>query len=299
METNADITNANTIKKSTDYTVRMIPMEEIFADPEFNCRGYIAPIDVAELAKDIKANGLQIPIVVQPYVCDNQSVKYRVVAGHRRHKAFLVNEDKQIPAFIRNGLDEISARILNFSENIARKALNLGEEANVIKKLKDLGLTQDETAQRLNVHRSWIQTRFNLLELPEEVQKEIIVGALPLTVIKDCYTIKRRNGSKEEMYALVKKYKDAKLSGGRAVLRVGGQKSSPAKRLRNKAEIFHLQDIIRKSFGNGLTTRALAWCAGEVDDARLLYTIEEIAIASNVQFVRPMDNCVSSIIVEE
>jgi len=288
-----------TIKSATDYTVRMIPMIEIFSDPEFNCRGYIAPIDVAELATDIKKNGLQIPIVVQPYVCENADIKYRIIAGHRRHKALMVNEARDIPAFIRNGLDEISARILNLSENIARKALNLGEEANVIKRLKDLGMTQDETAKRLNVHRSWIQTRFNLLELPDEVQKEIIVGALPLTVIKDCYTIIRRNGPKEEMYELVKKYKTAKLNGRHSVIRVGGQKSAPAKRMRNKAEIYHLQTVIRTVFGNGLTTRCLAWCAGEINDASMLIVIEESATKNGIQFSKPDDGCISSIPVDE
>ena len=289
----------DTIKCSTDYTVRMVPMGEVFSDPEFNCRGYIAPIDVAELAKDIKRNGLQVPIVVQPYVCDNPSVKYRIIAGHRRHKAFMINEDIQIPAFIRNNLDEISARILNLSENIARKALNLGEEANVIKRLKDLGMTQDETAQRLNVHRSWIQTRFNLLELPDEVQKEIIVGALPITAIRDCYTIKRRNGSKEEMYELIKKYKNSKALGGKPVLRVGGQKSAPAKRIRNKAEIYHLQDVIRQTFGNGLTTKCLAWCSGTINDMQLLAIIEEMAKKKNIIFIRPLNDAVADVPIEE
>ena len=43
-----------------------LEMKTILSDPEFNCRGHIAPIDVVELSKDIEAHGLQQPISVKP-----------------------------------------------------------------------------------------------------------------------------------------------------------------------------------------------------------------------------------------
>ena len=43
-----------------------IPLTEIDADENFNCRGKIAPIDVVDLAKDITERGLIQPVSVAP-----------------------------------------------------------------------------------------------------------------------------------------------------------------------------------------------------------------------------------------
>ena len=48
------------------YVVNHIPIKEIFADPEFNCRGSISALNVVDLSTDIKNNGLHSPIIVQP-----------------------------------------------------------------------------------------------------------------------------------------------------------------------------------------------------------------------------------------
>src|SRR5262245_14130389 len=108
-----------------DYTAVMVPMDQIFSDDDFNCRGRIAPIDVIDLAKSIEEVGLQQPIVVQPYKHPlNPKILYRIMAGHRRFMAFRVNKSDKIPAFIREGLTDFEARLLNLTENLKRQDLN-------------------------------------------------------------------------------------------------------------------------------------------------------------------------------
>jgi len=58
---------SNEAKASAEMKVFDIPIDQIDADEAFNCRGVISPIDVASLAKDIEAEGLQ------PRCCDPSS----------------------------------------------------------------------------------------------------------------------------------------------------------------------------------------------------------------------------------
>src|SRR5215831_9926890 len=96
---------------------KLLPTVEIFADENFNCRGTIAPFDVIDLAKSIEKNGLLQPIVVQPYV-NHPPHKYRIIVGHRRHRAYEVQGWKEIPAIIKEGLTDVQLRILNLQENL-------------------------------------------------------------------------------------------------------------------------------------------------------------------------------------
>jgi len=275
------------------YKVIDIPIKEIYADPLFNCRGTIVPIDVWELMNDIKKNGLHSPIIIQP--ADEShglppDKKYRIVAGHRRHMAFLTLEKTTIPCMIRPDLSEIDSRLLNLSENLQRSDLSIYQEALAIKALKGCGLTEVEVAERLNKSRGWIQVRFMLLELPEDIQQEAKAGNLSQVNIRDLYSLR---GNKDEMYGLVRRCKDLHAAGGRTVKPRANKKSAETKRLRNKAEIMQLQTVIRETFGAGIVTRCLAWICGEITDAELIEDIREMADEKGCIFKRPKNDCFS------
>src|SRR5690606_25873258 len=98
------------IKESTEKLYE-ISLTDIYIDNAFNCRGAIAPIDVVDLAKSIKADGLQQPIIVEPF--EHPKYKYRIISGHRRFVAHRVNEAKTIQCKVVTGLNEFQARRLN------------------------------------------------------------------------------------------------------------------------------------------------------------------------------------------
>ena len=258
-----------------NYEVRMVPMSEIYADPEFNCRGIIAPMDVADLAKDIKENELQFPIAVQP-ATDVEGVpsqyKYRLVAGHRRHKAFQILRYDTIPAMVKQGLSEVQARVYNLSENLQRKELDILQEAKALKKLKALGLVQEAAAKAIGRTRSWVQVRYNLLELPEVIQKEAAAGLLNQSQIKQLYSLK----TDEERYEAVRRIKDAKLKGEGSISVAKPPQEDPyKKKRRQKNEILEMiKHIGGQGPGYGLSTRTLAWAAGEISSAELYHDIE-------------------------
>ena len=64
-----------------------INVGEIFADEDFNCRGQITFQDVNNLAIDMKNRGQDTPITIEPYEDPNGVYKFKLIAGHRRHKA--------------------------------------------------------------------------------------------------------------------------------------------------------------------------------------------------------------------
>lgn len=260
------------------YAVLSIPTEEVYSDTEFNCRGNIAPIDVADLAKSIQANGLQFPISVQPrsdvktYI--PEGCNYRIVAGHRRFKACQVLGMKTVPAFVREGLDEIRARVLNLSENFDRKDLNILQEAHALKSLWEAGLPRDSVARELKKSSSWVQVRFNLLTLPSEIQQEAAAGILNQYQIKELYSL----DTEEEMFEAVKKIKNAKVRGEK-VEPVGKRQKKPtsSKKARLRPEMFEMMQFIAKAIGYGVHTRVLAWCTGEISTAELFQDIQERA----------------------
>lgn len=274
------------MENKMNYQVTSLPINKIYADPEFNCRGDIGPLDVKGLADDIQQHGLQFPIAVQPYTA-KEGYEYRVVAGHRRFMACRILGLETIPAMIREGLDETEAKILNLTENLQRQALNIWQEAQAIYHLGS-NRSDEWLAKKLGVSKGWIQPRKMLLLLPTEIQEEAKAGLLNQTVIRDCYSLRN---DREAMFELVKHHKDAKARGDKVTIRTS-RKDPKIKRKRQPYEIMCLIELIQKTFGYGLSTRALAWAAGEIADFEMLETMEQTAKAMDIPYVPPVDGCI-------
>lgn len=243
-----------------------LPISEIYADDEFNCRGNIAPIDVVHLAKDIQRIGLLSPIVVQPF--NKNGKKYRVVCGYRRLAAFKINQATTIPAFIKEGLSDLQARVVNLGENINRKDLNLLQEAKAILPFKAAGWSGNRIAEELGVNRGWLQIRLALLDLPEEIQKEAAAG-----IINQQHILQLHGMPKTRQFEAVKRIKEAKERGQKVVTihkDEGTPKAAFTKKARKKDEIFEKIVYILQVVGEqNLGSRALAWASGEISDNEL------------------------------
>lgn len=260
-----------------------IPLSEIHIDEEFNCRDKIAPIDVVDLASDIEKHGLISPVVVSP-TDKYPDKKYLLIAGHRRFVAHKVIQWTEIDAIIREGLGEREARLLNLKENLLRKNLNILEEARAIKRLFDLGITEADAAKELQTSRGWVQVRFMLLQLSKEIQQECAAGILSQTDIRELYSLR---GEKEKQIEYVKAVKDARLKGQNvSKVRNKHTRKPSDKKLRKRPEIFDMMDHISESIGNGIWTRTMSWCAGEISDLELFHTIkihaEEIGVPYSI-----------------
>jgi ParB family transcriptional regulator, chromosome partitioning protein len=273
-----------------NYVVVDLEMKVLYHDESFNCRGPISPIDVADLAKSLDKHGLQFPITVQPKAdvegglpdgCD-----FRIIAGHRRHKAAKVLGWMKIPAMIRRGLTEAQARILNLGENLNRKELNILQEAHALEALEKAGVPRDTVAKELQMSSSWVQVRYYLLRMPDEIQQEAAAGILNQYQIKQLYSLDNH----EQMFEAVRKIKEAKVR-GEAAPEVGKRKkqSIATKKARKRAEIFAMIDLLAETLGYDLTTRALAWTSGEITTAEFFADVEKLAKEKGKPFTMPLE----------
>lgn len=264
-----------------------IELEKIFLDQEFNCREHINASDVLGLAKSIKEDGLMQPVVVQP-VSDMgkdyrpDGVEYRIIAGHRRYVAFKVLSKNDpafniVPCVIKEGLSKKEALLFNLVENTNRKELNILEEAHALAHLKKEGVPRETVASRIGKSGGWVQVRFMLLDLPEEIQQEAAAGMINQYEIKKISGMK---GNSEIKLEAVRKIKEAKQRGEKGTIdKITERKKKKAanvKKQRTRQECFDMIEIFAKSeLKYGLHTRVLSWAAGEISSEDLFADIKE------------------------
>lgn len=122
-----------------------------------------------ELMKSINNYGIIQPIVVRS-ITDG----YEIIAGERRWRAAKNLKIGKVPVVIRKA-DDLTVSKLAIIENIQREDLNEIEEANAYDELmKNYELTQQELSNIVGKSRSYIANLIRLLNLEEEIQKELI-----------------------------------------------------------------------------------------------------------------------------
>ena len=265
-----------------------IPIDEIFADEDFNCRGHISAMDVDDLAADIANRGLDTPITLEPYdKVDGK--KWRIIAGHRRHKAHEVlrASDEEVPnspsgtikAMIKEGMDDLQKLVMNFNENTQRTQLNLKQESKAIQRFVDLGLSRNQIAGKIGMSGAWVQVRTYFGQFPERVQDILVAHNVKQSEVRefyktfqDCPTDANGNKVYDTFFEQVRKYKET----GSVKAGKSSKRKMSEKRLRTKPELNEMIKHIRDNgMGAGILTRMLAWCAGEVSLGDLDKELEE------------------------
>lgn len=272
--------------RNEKYAVYDILLDDIFYDEEFNCRGPISPQSVSTLADTIKEDGLQFPIIIQPYE-GARGKSYRIVAGHRRFKAFKLLRLAAIPAMVRNDLTERQAQIINFTENLERADLNIIEEAQVIRKLyptlgtKDTDVSLRGAGKEMKKSARWIEARLRLLDFPESVQKMFASKRLPKHYIDNLWRLKSPEERIATAEAIVKAGVVDRRTGG---IRIRHDKLPEnlrrkyTKTSRSKAEIIRMITRLLDASIIGLAPRVGAWCAGYITTDELMEDIRKRAI---------------------
>jgi ParB family chromosome partitioning protein len=125
--------------------------------------------NLEELARSMKRQGVLQPIVVRPA----PEGTFELVAGERRWRAAQLAQLDKVPAIVREVDDE---RMLELAliENLQREDLNAIEAALAFQTLiDDLGLTQQEIAERVGKQRTTIANALRLLNLPTAIQEAV------------------------------------------------------------------------------------------------------------------------------
>jgi len=149
-----------------------IPLRLVRPNP-YQPRVRFSEAALAELAETIRVHG-----VIQPILVRRASDRYILIAGERRLRAAERAGLQSIPAIVRD-IDDRQMLEMALVENVQREEINPVEAARAYQRLtEEFGLTQAEIAQRAGKSRAVIANTLRLLQLPEEVLREIESGEL-------------------------------------------------------------------------------------------------------------------------
>lgn len=124
---------------------------------------------LSELAESIEQHGVLQPLVVRPLANGG----YQLVAGERRWRAARIAGLSEVPVVIKELTDEEVIEIAMI-ENLQREDLNPLEEALGYKFMMDeLGITQEQAAEKVGKSRPTVANALRLLKLPEEIREMV------------------------------------------------------------------------------------------------------------------------------
>ncbi|MHB8231529.1 MAG: ParB/RepB/Spo0J family partition protein [bacterium] len=135
--------------------------------------------EMEELKGSIKEGG-----VIEPIIVKIDGDKYKIISGHRRFRACVELGLPDIPAVIRE--EDISYKdvlSIQLEENLHRKNLTPLELANTYKIYRDVfNFSTRETAEKVHKSQNHVVETLQLLDLPDELKKEVIGGGSPSKV---------------------------------------------------------------------------------------------------------------------
>lgn len=128
-----------------------------------------------ELARSIKETGILQPIVAVP-----ENGRYVILIGERRWRAAQKAGLRKVPVIVRSIPRELQLEA-SIVENVQREDLNPIEVAGAYKRLiEELGLTQEDVAEKVGKDRASVANFLRLLRLPDEVQGYLQDGRLSM-----------------------------------------------------------------------------------------------------------------------
>lgn len=133
----------------------------------------------ADAIEELKISIIEYGII-QPLILRRSIKGYEIVAGERRWRAAKDAGLDTVPAIVKDFNDNEMMEIA-LLENLQREDLSIIEEAYAYKNLiSELGITQEDLANKLGKSRSHITNTMRLLSLPDEVIAHISSGALSM-----------------------------------------------------------------------------------------------------------------------
>lgn len=130
------------------------------------------------LIASIKAVGLVEPITVTP-----EGDCYRILTGHRRHRAAVAAGLDRVEVLIRDPEDESLRRRKSVVSNVQREDLGPVELAEALQSLMeedDAIKSQEDLAHAIGKTTTWVSRILRILDLPAELQQKVATSQLSI-----------------------------------------------------------------------------------------------------------------------
>lgn len=173
-----------------------IEVDKIFPNP-YQPRREFDPDALNDLSESIRMYGILQPLTVtrRERVKDDGGliVEYELIAGERRLRASRLAGLSQVPVLIKSGQQDAREKLeLAIIENLQREDLNPIDRAYAFKQLYDeFGFKHTQIAKKVGKSREYVSNTIRLLQLPENILKEISAGRIteghsrPLLMLRD------------------------------------------------------------------------------------------------------------------
>ncbi len=172
-------------------------IETITANP-YQPRRIFDEEKLQELAASIKEFG-----IVQPLVVRKKGEAFELVAGERRLRAAKLAGLANVPVVIKD-YDDTKMMEIALIENIQRHDLNPIEEAQGLRRLmSEFKLTQEQVAEKVGRSRVAVTNILRLLNLPQEIQNEIINGTLTMGQAKQLLGLSKKEQQLEVAKSII------------------------------------------------------------------------------------------------
>lgn len=172
-------------------------IETITANP-YQPRRIFDEEKLQELAASIKEFG-----IVQPLVVRKKGEAFELVAGERRLRAAKLAGLANVPVVIKD-YDDTKMMEIALIENIQRHDLNPIEEAQGLRRLmSEFKLTQEQVAEKVGRSRVAVTNILRLLNLPQEIQSEIINGTLTMGQAKQLLGLSKKEQQLEVAKSII------------------------------------------------------------------------------------------------
>jgi len=262
--------------------IQQIPLDEIVSNP-YQPRRHFDEESLRELAESIQQVG-----VLEPVILRRIESGYELIAGERRLRAAVVAGLSTIPSVIRLLNDQQVAEMA-LIENIQRENLNALEEANAYQRLiLEFHYKQEELAIKVGKSRPHISNTLRLLQLPQEVQQELIQGHISMGHARALVTLKptqqlfytqlviNRNLSVRQLESMIQSVTEGKSSGVKKADKLDGSKGAWFKHWESKlkSSLQTKAKIVRKEKGGRIEISYF-------DEEDLLRLLDQLTLDKN------------------
>jgi len=188
---------------------------------------------IAELAENIKENGL-----IQPLVVHREGNKYVLICGERRFRAMSTIEDmKFAPCFILEDKTDEELMAIQFSENSAREQLHYIDQADSIYGYKKLtGASERKIQAALGISKSEVHRCLLIARLPKSVKEAAKIHNTEKYVLLEWGALEKGNVRNNLKTKILDGTITKRLQLKRAINAAGGVVKKPIKRKTTKSK---------------------------------------------------------------
>lgn len=163
-----------------------IDIDKLTPDP-FQPRQVFEPSRLKELAASIRIHGVVVPLIVE-----SKEGVYIICDGERRYRASKMIGLKEVPVKIIDAMGDTERLIMRFQLQEQNEHWDGFDKARVIQKLHiDTGMSKEEIAKILGIHKATITNYLILLKLSKRAQQVSVNKNIPITYFREIERTKR------------------------------------------------------------------------------------------------------------